>query len=38
MNRIKNNGVVEASDNVATPTASVNSSKLKDMLAGLKSD
>jgi len=38
MNRIKSNGVVEASDNVATPTASVNSSKLKDMLAGLKSD
>ena len=38
MNRIKSNGVVEASDNVATPTASVQSSKLKDMLAGLKSD
>jgi len=38
MNRIKNNGVVEASDNVATPTASVQSSKLKDMLAGLKTD
>ena len=38
MNRIKSNGVVEASDNVATPTASVNSSKLKDMLAGLKND
>ena len=36
MNRIKSNGVVEASDNVATPTASVQSSKLKDMLAGLK--
>jgi archaellum biogenesis ATPase FlaH len=38
MNRIKSNGVVEASDNVSTPTASVQSSKLKDMLAGLKSD
>jgi len=38
MNRIKSNGVVEASDNVATPTASVQSSKLKDMLAGLKSE
>src|SRR5210317_47639 len=38
MNRIKSNGVVEASDNVATPTASVQSSKLKDMLAGLKTD
>jgi archaellum biogenesis ATPase FlaH len=38
MNRIKSNGVVEASDNVATPTASVQSSKLKDMLAGLKTE
>ena len=38
MNRIKSNGVVEASDNVSTPTASVQSSKLKDMLAGLKSE
>ena len=38
MNRIKSNGVVEASDDVATPTASVQSSKLKDMLAGLKTD
>jgi len=38
MNRIKSNGVVEASENVATPTASVQSSKLKDMLAGLKSE
>jgi archaellum biogenesis ATPase FlaH len=38
MNRIKSNGVVEASENVATPTASVQSSKLKDMLAGLKTE
>ena len=38
MNRIKSNGVVEASDDVATPTASVQSSKLKDMLAGLKTE
>ena len=38
MNRIKSNGVVEASDNVSTPTASVQSSKLKDMLAGLKTE
>jgi archaellum biogenesis ATPase FlaH len=38
MNRIKSNGVVEASDNVATPTANVQTSKLKDMLAGLKTE
>ena len=34
----KSTGVVEASDNVSTPTASVNSSKLKNMLAGVKSE
>ena len=38
MDRIKSNGIVEASDDVSTPAASVQSSKLKNMLAGLKND